>query len=317
MYGIPNMKLDKKFVDRRVNLLAAEGITFVPNAHVGVDVDINEIREKNDVVIVATGATWPRDLKIPGREANGIHFAMEFLQANTKSLLDSGLKDGHYLSAKDKNVIVIGGGDTGNDCIGTSVRHGCKSVINFELLPKPPNVRADDNAWPKFKMVFKVDYGHAEVQEKFGRDPREYCVLSKEFITENGTVKGIKTVRVEWTKDDAGRWAMAEVPNSEQTFEADLVLLSMGFLGPEEAVVKQLGLKQDGRSNIETPKGHYVTSVPGVYAAGDCRRGQSLIVWGINEGRMCAREVDQHLMGNTYLPVTGGINQRSSATVHL
>jgi glutamate synthase (NADPH/NADH) len=159
-------------------------------------------------------------------------------------------------------------------------------------------------------MVFKVDYGHSEVQEKFGKDPREYCVLSKEFITENGVVKGIKTVRVEWTKDDAGRWAMKEVEGSEQTFEADLVLLSMGFLGPEEAVIKQLSIKQDGRTNIETPKGKYTTSVPGVYAAGDCRRGQSLIVWGINEGRMCAREVDYHLMGNTYLPVAGGIQQR-------
>ena len=310
MYGIPNMKLDKTIVDRRIKLLTDEGIFFVTKAHVGVDVDVNEIRNKNDALIVATGATWPRDLKIPGRESNGIHFAMEFLQANTKSLLDSELKDGQYLSAKDKHVIVIGGGDTGNDCIGTSVRHGCKSVINFELLPKPPTTRAADNAWPKFAMVFKVDYGHSEVQAQFGRDPREYCVLSKEFIVKDGAVKGIKTIRVEWTKDEAGRWAMKEVEGSEQTFEADLVLLSMGFLGPEEAIIKQLSIKQDGRSNIETPKGKYETSVPGVYAAGDCRRGQSLIVWGINEGRMCAREVDQQLMGNTYLPVAGGINQR-------
>jgi glutamate synthase (NADPH/NADH) len=310
MYGIPNMKLDKRFVDRRVNLLAAEGITFVTNAHVGVDVDINEIREKNDALIVATGATWPRDLKIPGREADGIHFAMDFLQANTKSLLDSGLKDDHYLSAKDKNVIVIGGGDTGNDCIGTSVRHGCKSVINFELLPQPPNERAPENPWPQYARIYRVDYGHSEVKSHFGKDPREYCVLSKEFVVEDGHVKGIKTVRVEWTKDDAGRWAMKEVEGSEETFEADLILLSMGFLGPEEAVIKQLSIKQDGRSNIETPKGKYATSVPGVYAAGDCRRGQSLIVWGINEGRMCAREVDYKLMGNTYLPVAGGIQQR-------
>lgn len=310
MYGIPNMKLDKKIVQRRVDLMAAEGITFVTNAHIGADVDAIKIREENDAMIVATGATWPRDLKIPGREADGIHFAMDFLQANTKSLLDSGLKDGHYLSAKDKNVIVIGGGDTGNDCIGTSLRHGCKSVINFELLPQPPNTRAADNAWPQFARIFRVDYGHSEVQAHFGKDPREYSILSKEFITENGVVKGIKTVRVEWTKDEAGRWAMAEVAGSEQTFEADLVLLSMGFLGPENAIIKQLEVKQDGRSNIETPKGKYVTSVPGVYAAGDCRRGQSLIVWGINEGRMCAREVDYNLMGDTYLPVTGGIQQR-------
>ncbi|GAA5803630.1 hypothetical protein EDC94DRAFT_562696 [Helicostylum pulchrum] len=311
MYGIPNMKLDKKIVQRRVDLLAAEGITFVANANVGVDIDANTIREQNDALIVATGATWPRDLKIPGRESNGIHFAMEFLQANTKSLLDSELKDGQYLSAKDKHVVVIGGGDTGNDCIGTSLRHGCKSVVNFELLPQPPASRdKHTNAWPKFPMVFKVDYGHSEVQAQFGKDPREYCVLSKEFIIEDGAVKGIKTVRVEWTKDDAGRWAMKEVEGSEQTFEADLVLLSMGFLGPQTEIIKQLSIKQDGRSNIETPKGKYATSVEGVYAAGDCRRGQSLIVWGINEGRMCAREVDHKLMGSTYLPVAGGIQQR-------
>lgn len=160
-------------------------------------------------------------------------------------------------------------------------------------------------------MVFKVDYGHSEVQAQFGKDPREYCILSKEFITKDGVVKGVKTIRVEWTKDDCGQWVMKELAGSEQVFEADLVLISMGFLGPEEAIIKQLSIKQDGRSNIETPKNRYVTSVPGVYAAGDCRRGQSLIVWGINEGRMCAREVDQHLMGSTYLPVAGGINQRS------
>ncbi|RCI03903.1 glutamate synthase [NADH] [Rhizopus stolonifer] len=312
MYGIPNMKLDKKIVQRRIDLLAAEGITFVPNAHVGVNIDANTIREQNDALILATGATWPRDLKIPGRDTDGIHFAMDFLQANTKSLLDSGLKDGHYLSAKDKNVVVIGGGDTGNDCIGTSIRHGCKSVINFELLPQPPAERASDNPWPEYGRIFRVDYGHSEVKTHFGKDPREYCVLSKEFITDSDNkVKGIKTVRVEWTKDDSGRWAMKELEGTEQTFEADLVLLSMGFLGAEDAILKQLSVKQDGRSNIETPKGRFTTSVSGVYAAGDCRRGQSLIVWGINEGRMCAREVDQQLMQSTYLPVTGGINQRN------
>ncbi|KAI9323593.1 hypothetical protein BX666DRAFT_2022321 [Dichotomocladium elegans] len=312
MYGIPNMKLDKAVVQRRLDLLEAEGVVFVPNTHVGVDVDANQLREENDAVIVATGATWPRDLKIPGREADGIHFAMEFLQANTKSLLDSKLEDNNYLSAKDKNVIVIGGGDTGNDCIGTSVRHGCKSVVNFELLPQPPSERANDNPWPQFARVYKVDYGHAEVQAHFGKDPREYCVLSKEFLKDaDGHVTGIKTVRVEWTKDGSGRWQMKEVEGSEEVFEADLILLSMGFLGPEEAVVKQLELKQDGRSNIETPKNKYSTALSGVFAAGDCRRGQSLIVWGINEGRQCAREVDLWLMGTTYLPVAGGINRRA------
>ncbi|KAI8146357.1 hypothetical protein BJV82DRAFT_510238 [Fennellomyces sp. T-0311] len=311
MYGIPNMKLDKSVVQRRIDLMTAEGITFVPNANVGVNIDANKLRDESDALIVATGATWPRDLKIPGRDANGIHYAMDFLQANTKSLLDSNLQDGNYLSAKDKHVVVIGGGDTGNDCIGTSVRHGCKSVVNFELLPQPPDKRASDNPWPQFARVFKVDYGHAEVQAHFGRDPREYCVLSKEFTKDaQGNVTGINTVRVEWTKDDKGRWNMKEVPGSEQFFEADLILLSMGFLGPEDTVVKQLSIKQDGRTNIETPKNKYSTSVPGVFAAGDCRRGQSLIVWGINEGRQCAREIDVYLMGNTYLPVAGGINRR-------
>ncbi|KAG0168991.1 glutamate synthase [NADH] [Apophysomyces sp. BC1034] len=327
MYGIPNMKLDKKVVQRRIDLLAAEGITFVPQTHVGGGsggpvyagdissaqvVDVNTLKTNNDALIVATGATWPRNLEIPGRELDGIHYAMEFLHGNTKSLLDHQLSKNDYLSAKDKHVIVIGGGDTGNDCIGTSVRHGCKSVVNFELLPQPPVARGKDNPWPQFPRVFKVDYGHSEVQAHFGKDPREYCVLSKEFVSDGeGNVKGIKTVRVEWTKDANGRWLMNEVAGSEQLFEADLILLSMGFLGPEEAVIKQLSIKQDMRKNIETPKGKYSTSAEGVFAAGDCRRGQSLIVWGINEGRQCAREVDQFLVGNTYLPVAGGINQRS------
>ncbi|RUO96654.1 hypothetical protein BC936DRAFT_141667, partial [Jimgerdemannia flammicorona] len=272
MYGIPNMKLDKKFVQRRVDLMAAEGVTFTANAHVGVDVDANEIRSQNDAIIIATGATWPRDLKIPGRELNGIHFAMDFLQANTKSLLDSELADSKYINAKDKHVVVIGGGDTGNDCIGTSMRHGARSVVNFELLPQPPATRALDNPWPQFPRVFKVDYGHSEVQDHFGKDPREFCVLSKDFVADgNGNVKGINTVRVEWTKDAVGRWNMKEVAGSEEFFPADLVLLSMGFLGPEDTLVKQLAVKQDGRSNIETPKGKYSTSVSGVFAAGDCR----------------------------------------------
>lgn len=312
MYGIPNMKLEKAVVQRRIDLMEAEGVTFVPNAEVGVNIDARKLKEETDALIIATGATWPRDLKIPGRDSNGIHFAMEFLQANTKSLLDSELTDGKYLSAKDKHVIVIGGGDTGNDCIGTSMRHGCKSIVNFELLPQPPDTRAHDNPWPQFARVFKLDYGHAEVKAHFHRDPRQYCILSKEFVKDDkNDVRGVKTIRVQWERDATGRWSMTEIPGTEQFFEADLVLLSMGFLGPEDSIVKQLDLKQDARTNIETPRGRYETSVPGVFAAGDCRRGQSLIVWGINEGRQCAREVDLWLMGNTYLPVAGGICQRS------
>ncbi|CAG8652359.1 15238_t:CDS:2, partial [Cetraspora pellucida] len=310
MYGIPNMKLDKKTVQRRIDLLAQEGIKFVANAHVGVNVDAAKIRLENDALIVATGATWPRDLPIPNRNLDGIYFAMEYLQLNTQSLLDSNLQNGKYIDAKDKHVIVIGGGDTGCDCIGTAMRHGAKSIVNFELLPEPPTKRAVDNPWPQFPRVFKVDYGHAEVQMQSGKDPREYCVLSKEFVSDgNGKVKGINTIRVDWSKDGSGRWIMKEIPGTEQFFQADLVFLSMGFLGPEDKLLNSLGLKIDQRKNIETPKGRYSTAVPGVFAAGDCRRGQSLIVWGINEGRQAAREVDQYLMGNTILPVSGGIKQ--------
>ncbi|TFK29800.1 NADPH-dependent glutamate synthase [Coprinopsis marcescibilis] len=313
MYGIPNMKLDKSIIDRRVNLMAEEGITFVPNTNVGVDVDVNQLRAENDAVVLCTGATWPRDLKIPNRDVDGIHFAMEFLQLNTKSLLDSELKDSSYISAKGKDVIVIGGGDTGNDCIGTSMRHGAKSVVNFELLPKPPVSRGRDNPWPQWPRIFRTDYGHTEVAAHFGQDPREFCISTKEFIVdEGGKLKGLNTVRVEWTKDSGGRWKMEEVPGSEKFFPAQLVFLALGFLGPENDVLKQLGIKQDARSNVQTPHKKYTTNIDGVFAAGDCRRGQSLIVWGINEGRGAAAEIDTWLSGTTSrLPSAGGIKTRS------
>lgn len=287
MYGIPNMKLDKGVVQRRVKLMEDEGVSFVTGVAVGTDVDARDLREQNDAVVFATGATWPRDLKLPGREADGVHFAMEFLSANTKSLLDSQLEDGRYLSAKGKNVIVIGGGDTGNDCIGTSLRHGAKSIVNFELLPQPPNSRARDNPWPQWPRVFRVDYGHAEVEEKFGKDPREYCISTKEFEKDaSGKLVALHTVRVEWTKDASGRWKMEQVPGSEQRFECDLCLLSLGFLGPETSAIEALSIEQDGRSNLKADdqKGArpYKTSVEKVWAAGDCRRGQSLIVWGVS-----------------------------------
>ncbi|KAJ3309132.1 glutamate synthase [NADH] [Boothiomyces sp. JEL0838] len=311
MYGIPNMKLDKQVVQRRIDLMAAEGVEFVSNAYVGKNVDVHELKKNSDILLLATGATWPRDLGIPNRNLDGIHFAMEFLQKNTKSLLDSELQDEKYMSAKGKKVIVIGAGDTATDCIGTSVRHGCKSVLNFELLPAPPATRAIDNPWPQFPRVFKVDYGHAEATTVFGKDPRHYQILTKEFVSDGkGNVKGINTVRVDWSKNDQGSWTMKEVPGTEEFFEADLVLLAMGFLGPEKDIIAQLELKQDMRSNVETPRGSYKTSVEGVFAAGDCRRGASLIVWGINEGRQAAREIDIHLSGNTRLPVTGGIEKR-------
>ena len=260
-------------------------------------------RTENDALILTCGATRPRDLPIPGRELNGVHFAMEFLLKNTKSLMDSKLEDGAYISAKGKRVIVIGGGDTGTDCIGTSIRHGCTSLVNFELLPKPPAERAPDNPWPEWPAIFRVDYGHQEAEAKFGKDPREFLVLSKRFLDDgNGNLTGVETVRVEWTKDTEGRWQMSEVPGSEETFEADLVFLAMGFLGPEDTLAEQLGLERDARSNFKADYGEYATSTEGVFAAGDCRRGPSLVVWGIAEGRGAARAVDAFLMGSSDLP---------------
>jgi NAD(P)H-dependent glutamate synthase small subunit len=303
MYGIPNMKLDKRLVQRRLDLMAADGVEFVTNAHVGVNVDIHELRRKHQAILLATGATKPRDLPIPGRHLKGVHFAMEFLHANTKSLLDSNHQDGNFISAKGKRVIVIGGGDTGTDCIGTAMRHGCKSLVNFELLPRPPAERAPDNPWPEWPRIFRVDYGHEEVKAVFGSDPREYSILSKEFIGDgDGNVKAISTVRVEWNKGDNGQWKMVQTPGSEQQFRADLIFLAMGFLGPEETLAELLGVQLDPRSNFKAEDGRFATSVEGIFAAGDCRRGQSLIVWAINEGRGAAREIDRYLMGATTLP---------------
>jgi len=303
MYGIPNMKLDKGIVQRRIDLLAEEGVAFVTNAHVGVNVEIQTVRAEHDALLLACGATVPRDLPAPGRELKGIHFAMEFLHQNTKSLLDSNLEDGQYISAKDKHVIVIGGGDTGTDCLGTSMRHGCKSLVNFELLPVPPVQRADDNPWPQWPRVFRVDYGHEEASDKFGKDPREFCILTKEFVNDgSGHVKAIRTVQVDWQKDDTGRFQMTEVPGSERAFPADLVTLAMGFLGPEETLAEKLGIERDARSNFKADFGRFATSSEGVFAAGDCRRGQSLIVWAIAEGRGAAHCIDTYLMGSSDLP---------------
>ena len=280
MYGIPNMKLDKNVVQRRVDLMAAEGVVFKPGVTVGEDqITLETLRAENDAVSICTGSTVARDLPIPNRNMSGIHFAMQFLYRNTKSLLDSSLADDAYISAKDKHVVVIGGGDTGNDCIGTSMRHGATSITNFELLPQPPPQRAQDNPWPQWPRIYRVDYGHSEVKTHMGRDPREYCVMSKEFVDDGeGNVKGINTVRVEWTKTATGGWDMKQVEGSAEYFPADLVLISMGFLGPEDKVMGG-AIDMDVRKNIKTPPGHYSTNLPGVFAAGDCRRGQSLIVW--------------------------------------
>ncbi len=306
MYGIPNMKLGKDVVQRRVDLLQAEGITFVTSADVGGSgdnaVDVKTLQKDNDALLFTTGATKARDLEIPGRDLNGVHFAMEFLTANTKSLLDSDLNDGNYISAKDKNVVVIGGGDTGTDCIGTSLRHGCKSMVNFELLPQSPAERAEDNPWPLWPLIHRVDYGHEESSQRFGRDPREYRILTKEFIDDGkGNVSGVKIVEVRWAKVD-DRWNMEEVSGTEKIYDADLVLLSMGFLGPEHYASDAVEMDYDARSNYKAEHGVYTTNVAGIFAAGDCRRGQSLVVWGINEGREAAREIDCYLMGDSLLP---------------
>ena len=312
MYGIPNMKLDKNIVKRRTDLMAAEGVKYVTSCFVGQgDVTFDSLRKENDALVLATGATVARDLRIENRNLDGVHFAMEFLHKNTKSLLDSELADEAYISAKGKNVIVIGGGDTGNDCIGTSVRHGAKSVINFELLPQPPAGRASDNPWPQWPRIHRVDYGHTEVKTHMGRDPREYCIMSKELVDDgNGNVKGINITRLDWTKNASGGWDMKEIEDSNEFFPAELVLISMGFLSPEEKVMEGL-IELDGKKNFKTPPGKYVTNLEGIFAAGDCRRGQSLIVHGINEGRSAARDVDSYLTGlGTQLPVTGGIVKR-------
>ncbi len=318
MYGIPNMKLDKQVVERRVSLLKAEGVEFVTNAHVGKQedfaaghmtqimlergcqiqyIDPNQLLEQYDALLLATGATNPRDLPIPGRELKGIHFAMDFLTRNTKSLLDSQLEDGHHLSAAGKQVIVIGGGDTGADCIGTSLRHGCSSVVNFELLDRPPAERAAANPWPQWPRIFRVDYSHAEVTAKSGEDPRSYSILSQDFVgNDAGEVSGVNTVDIDWSQPSDNA-PFSPIPGTEKHWPADLILLSMGFLGPEHAVADLLGLAYDERSNYRAEQGRFQTSVEKVFAAGDCRRGQSLVVWAIHEGRAAAEAMDQFLTG--------------------
>lgn len=302
MYGIPNMKLQKEIVERRLDLMRAEGVEFRPNTEVGKDISADELKKDYDVVLLAAGATVPRDLPIEGRELDGIHFAMDFLRSNTKSLLDSNHEDGNYISARDKNVVIIGGGDTGTDCVGTSLRHGCKSVIQLEIMPKPPLERAAGNPWPEFKRVLKVDYGQSEAIAVQGEDPRKYLQMTQKFSGENGKVKKLHIAGVEWKKDDQGRMGPQTVEGSEREIDADLVLLAMGFLGPEGGLLEQFGVEADARSNANAQYGHYATNVDGIFAAGDCRRGQSLIVWAINEGREAAREIDRHLMGETMLP---------------
>ena len=333
MYGIPNMKLDKGVVDRRISLMRESGVKFVTCAHVGKKegfesghmtqimeengskieyIDPNDLFKENDALLIATGATKPFDPtgRNPGRELKGIQFAMDFLTRNTKSLLDSNLENEAYTSAKDKHVIVIGGGDTGADCIGTSLRHGCKDVVNFELLDRPPNERAANNPWPQWPRIYRLDYSHAENKAKNGNDPRAYHVLAKEFIgDDDGNVRAVKTVEVDWNSPVENGPPFSEVEGSEKEWPADLVLLATGFVGPELEIGNMLGVeKQNPRGNWETftgEHGKFTSNIEGVFTAGDCRRGQSLVVWAINEGRGAARAIDIHLMGSSLLPAPG------------
>ncbi|MBI5802513.1 MAG: glutamate synthase subunit beta [Verrucomicrobia bacterium] len=300
MYGIPNMKLEKnEVVLRRIKLMEQEGIKFVCNVEVGKDVTSKQLMDEFDAVVLCTGATKPRDLPIEGRSLNGVHFAMEFLHSNTKALLDG--KDAP-ISAAGKDVIVIGGGDTGTDCVGTAMRHGCKSLVQVEILPKPPQDRAKDNPWPEWPKTYKLDYGQEEAKAKFGDDPRIYLTTATKFEDDGkGSVKAVHLVNIEWTKNDKGQFVPKNVPGTERVVPTQVVLLAMGFLGPEQPLLEALGVERDPRSNVKAEHGKFQTSLPNGFAAGDCRRGQSLVVWAFNEGRGAARECDRYLMGKTEL----------------
>ena len=301
MYGIPNMKLDKKIVQRRIDLLEKAGVKFILNAEVGKDISAKQLTDEYDAVLLCTGATKARGLSVPGSDLKGVCQAMDFLTANTKSLLDSGLKDGKIIDAKGKDVVVIGGGDTGTDCVGTAIRHGAKSVCQFEILPAPPEAReAATNPWPEWPKKRKVDYGQEEAIFLTGEDPRNYLVSTKKFTgNDQGEVKELHTVKIEWLPDENGRFVPREVPGTEKVWKAELVLLAMGFLGPEDGIADELGIERDARSNLKAEFEDFETNVEKVFAAGDARRGQSLVVWAIEEGKLAAREVDKFLMGKS------------------
>ncbi|MGH8529362.1 MAG: glutamate synthase subunit beta [Nevskiales bacterium] len=303
MYGIPNMKLDKReIVERRLKLMEQEGIQFVCDTNVGGNDETQKLLKGFDATVICTGATQARDLQVDGRNLSGVHFAMDYLTASTKALLNGG-SDKAPIHAKGKDVVVLGGGDTGTDCVGTAMRQGCRSLTQLEILPKPPLDRAADNPWPEWPKVYKLDYGQEEAAAKFGRDPRVYITTVKKLVGDaDGKLQSVITVEIGWEKNVNGQFTPKERAGSEKTIPAQLLLLAMGFTGPEEAPLKALKVERDARSNIKAEHGKYTTNVKGVFAAGDCRRGQSLIVWAINEGRGAARECDRYLMGDTDLP---------------
>ena len=303
MYGIPNMKLEKTLVQRRLDLISAEGVRLVTGIDVGADYHADQLTKEFGAIVLCGGATRPRDLPLAGRNLQGIHFAMEFLHANTKSLLDSNHEDGRYLSAKGKDVIVIGGGDTGTDCVATALRHGCKSLAQFEILPPSPEQRATDNPWPQWPKIYRLDYGQEEAAALFGRDPRAYLIMTKRFLgDDDGRLRAVQTVEVDSTWGNDGGSGPREVAGTEREWPAQMILLAMGFLGPETGgLLSQLGVLINERGNVEVDEDQ-MTSVPKVFAAGDMARGQSLVVWAIADGRHAARGVDKYLMGETALP---------------
>lgn len=303
MYGIPNMKLEKHVIDRKVNIMKEEGVIFKTNSDVGNTVKATKILKDFDSVVLACGASNPRDIQVAGRDAKGIYFAVDFLKSTTKSLVDSDLKDGNYINTKDKNVLIIGGGDTGNDCVGTSIRHGAKSVVQLEMMPKLSDERTEKNPWPEWPRVCKTDYGQEEAIAVFGKDPRVYQTTVKEFVKDkDGNVCKAKCVKLESKYDEkAKRNIMVEVPESEFELDADIVLIAAGFLGTQPYIAKAFGVELDQRTNVVTKSGKHATNVENVFVAGDMHRGQSLVVWAIREGRDAAKEVDMHLMGYSNL----------------
>ncbi len=303
VYGIPNMKLDKqKVLHRRIAQMRAEGIHFLTNTEVGTAYPAKKLLQQFDAVLLCTGAAKPRDLPVAGRNLKGIHFAMDFLTSNTRSLLD-GNQNGDFISAEGKDVMVIGGGDTGTDCVGTAVRHGCRSLVQVEILPRPSLDRAPDNPWPEWPRIYRIDYGQEEAAARFGADPRVYLTTVKQFNPDaQGQVKEAITVEIQWERNNKGQFVPKEVPGTDQVRPTQLVLLAMGFLGPEQPLLEELGIERDARTNVKAGFDKYATNLKGVFAAGDCRRGQSLVVWAFNEGRGAARECDRYLMGNTNLP---------------